>query len=1192
MITLDQITPGKRVRGIVPNGKIVNVVAIKWFGTTAIELHYKVEETGTAGTRLLYKNDTAQLEILDEGSQWSFDGEAATFRLAMEAFRLKLAFLFDPMLAISVSQVEALPHQLSAVYEEMLPRQPLRYLLADDPGAGKTVMAGLYIKELMLRGDLERCLIVVPANLANQWQDELILKFDLNFKILGRSDIEQTLGNPFEENNLVICRLDMLKQDENMARLKQAEWDLVVVDEAHKMSASYDTSGDKRETARYKLGKLLAEQSRHFLLMTATPHRGKEADFQLFMALLDTDRFEGKFREGVHQSDNVKDLMRRLLKEELVDFDNRPLFPERRADTVRYELSNLESELYEAVTKYVNEEMNRAEEASKEEGGAGKKRRVVVGFALTTLQRRLASSPNAIYQSISRRLKRLEQSLEEKKAERKEQEAKKQEALMLIPDLPYQAEDEDELEEELNERPEEEAEQVVDQASASRTIPELEREIAELRKLEKLAKRVRDSDQDSKWVRLNELLSGQEEMFNQNGQRLKLVIFTEHRDTLTYLADKIGNFLGNPDSVATIHGGMNRETRAEQQGNFINDKDTLVLIATDAAGEGINLQTASHLMVNYDLPWNPNRLEQRFGRIHRFGQEHVCFCWNMLAAGTREGDVFQTLLEKLEIEREALGGRVFDVLGNLFEGESLRDLLLAAIRSADNPQRHREVMDKIEEVVNREHFDKLLEERALYAEQFGLARLQNVKDMLQRAEANRVVPYFIASFFQEAFSHLGGSIYPRENGRFEITNVPAEIRRRGRSSGQPIPLLRRYERICFDKSLIKYKNKPIAEFVASGHPLLNSVLDLTLERYQTLLQQGSILVDPRPDADLKLRVMYCLRQDINDGRTTSKGDSRVVSSELHFIELDEDGKVTGTLQGPYLDYRPVAEYERAKALEICQELLHDNADLETQAIGYAIEELVPRHVARVKESREQLIVKTMAAVKERLTKEIIYWDNRAEQLKSEELAGKQPRNNLNSGRARERADNLTYRLEKRMAELEQERQLSPQPPVVIAAALVIPAAMLPQPAPVVNSDEEDDYFSLDPEARRRIEVAAMKAVIAYELSLGNQPSDVSDKNRGYDIESRDCETGRLRFIEVKGRHKGAKTITITHNECKVGWNARHDYVLAYVEVDENGYANQPRYVFDPIPHILSGEPGFGMASVNARLNILLEYSLD
>jgi hypothetical protein len=317
-------------------------------------------------------------------------------------------------------------------------------------------MAGLLIKELLLRGDVERCLIVVPASLEYQWQDELEQKFQLRFDVVGRAEIENAATNAFTEHNLMIGRIDLLKQDEQMERLAHVEWDLVVVDEAHKMSATYDTSGDRRLTARYKLGQLLAGQTRHLLLMTATPHRGKEADFQLFMALLDEDRFDGRYRDAVHQVD-ASDLMRRLLKEEMTDFDGRPLFPERRAYTVNYELSDPEEQLYLAVTEYVTHEMTRADWLAQQEGGEGNQKRAIVGFALTMLQRRLASSPNAIYRSLERRRKRLEATLGE--ARMAQNQAEQLAALTgnaSLDDLsaPRLARlDADELEDELDERP-------------------------------------------------------------------------------------------------------------------------------------------------------------------------------------------------------------------------------------------------------------------------------------------------------------------------------------------------------------------------------------------------------------------------------------------------------------------------------------------------------------------------------------------------------------------------------------------------------------------------------------------------------------------------------------------------------------------------------------------------------------------
>ncbi|MBU6346964.1 MAG: DEAD/DEAH box helicase, partial [Cyanobacteria bacterium REEB494] len=609
---------------------------------------------------------------------------------------INLAYLFDPLLAVHTSLVEPLPHQITAVYSEMLNRQPLRFLLADDPGAGKTIMAGLLIRELLIRGDLARCLIVCPGSLAVQWQDELHHKFHLHFQILTNERIEAAItGNALDEMNLVIARLDKLSRNDDLQKkLQHTDWDLVICDEAHKMSASF-FGGEIRETKRYKLGKLLSTLTRHFLLMTATPHNGKEEDFQLFLALLDGDRFEGRFRDGVHVSD-TSDLMRRMVKEELLKFDGKPLFPERIAHTVSYPLSDQEALLYSKVTDYVREEFNRAEMLS------NNGRKGTVGFALTILQRRLASSPEAIYQSLKRRRERLAKRV------REEQLLKRGKNLEVENGSIIDQEDiDDDLENSDSTERESTIEEVVDQATAARTIAELEFEISQLKNLEDLANSVRLSGKDRKWEEFSHLLQDKAEMFDQGGYRRKIVVFTEHRDTLNYLKDKIANLLGNSETVVTIHGAMGREDRKKAEENFKQDKEVQVLLATDAAGEGINLQRA-HLMVNYDLPWNPNRLEQRFGRIHRIGQTEVCHLWNLVAHETREGDVYRTLLEKLEAEQKALGGQVFDVLGKAIAGKELRELLIEAIRYGDRPEVKARLNEVVKEKLDQHRLRELL----------------------------------------------------------------------------------------------------------------------------------------------------------------------------------------------------------------------------------------------------------------------------------------------------------------------------------------------------------------------------------------------------------------------------------------------------------------------------------------------------
>src|SRR5881628_861550 len=456
MTRLEDLQPNAAVRGILPES-LATVVNVQWFGSEALELTYK-DAAGRVANLLLYRHDEARLEVVELGRPWSFDGDGALFRLVSEAHRIRLAHLFDPVLAVHTSLVEPLPHQITAVYDAMLPRQPLRFLLADDPGAGKTIMAGLLIKELIARGDLQRCLVVCPGSLAEQWQDELYRRFHLPFEILTNDKLEAArTGNWFLESNLVIARLDKLSRNPEVQEKLQAPeagWDLVVCDEAHKMSATF-FGGEVRYTKRYHLGQLLSTLTRHFLLMTATPHNGKEEDFQLFMALLDGDRFEGRFRDGVHVAD-VSDLMRRMVKENLLKFDATPLFPERIAYTVSYKLSNAEAQLYKAVTDYVRDEFNRAEALEND------KRAGTVGFALTILQRRLASSPEAIYQSLHRRRERLEKRLREEEITRRGLEiaARQADQIRTIKEseLPYLTEEDLEDLEDLEDAPDSEVE--------------------------------------------------------------------------------------------------------------------------------------------------------------------------------------------------------------------------------------------------------------------------------------------------------------------------------------------------------------------------------------------------------------------------------------------------------------------------------------------------------------------------------------------------------------------------------------------------------------------------------------------------------------------------------------------------------------------------------------------------------------
>ena len=940
MTRLEDITRGSSVRGILPEG-LATILDVKWLGTVAIEVTYK-DSAGRLGNELIYREREPTLEVVTEGRPWSFDGDGALFRLVSEAHRIQLAHLFDPLLAVHTSLVDPLPHQITAVYDEMIPRQPLRFLLADDPGAGKTIMTGLLIKELIARGDLKRCLIVSPGSLVEQWQDEMDSRFHIPFEIMTNDKLEAArTGNWFHENPLVICRLDKLSRDEDVqAKLEQTDWDLIVCDEAHKLSATY-FGNEIKYTKRYRLGQLLASLTRHFLLLTATPHNGKEADFQLFMALLDGDRFEGKFRDGVHLVD-TSDMMRRLVKEQLLKFDGTPLFPERIAYTVSYAFSDAEADLYRRVTNYVREEFNRAE-ALENEGRKG-----TVGFALTILQRRLASSPEAIYQSLKRRRERLEKRLREEQLLKRGEEVR----IDLGAGQPTLNQDDiEDIEDAPDAEVEETEEQVLDQATAARTIAELRVEIELLTDLEKLALRVRQSGSDRKWDELSKLLQNNAEMFDAHGHRRKLVIFTEHRDTLNYLAERIRALIGRPEALVTIHGGVGREQRRKAQEAFTHDKEVEILVATDAAGEGINLQRA-HLMVNYDLPWNPNRLEQRFGRIHRIGQTEVCHLWNLVAKDSREGEVYNRLLEKLDEERKALGGQVFDVLGQLtFEDRPLRELLLDAIRYGDRPEVKARLFQVVDQAMDRRHLQDLVESRALTHDAMDVTKVRAIREDMERAEARRLQPHFIAAFFIDAFKGLGGAIHERETGRYEIKHVPALVRNRDRQIGRGQPVLQRYERITFEKELISQAGKPLAAFVCPGHPLLDSTLDLVIERHRDLLRRGAILVD-EDDPGEEVRALLYLEHSIQDARVDRAGSRRTVSKRLQFVEIDSTGQVKSGGYAPYLDYRPLIEAEtQALALYTFPEWVR--AHLESQALEYAAIHLVPGHLGEVRRRKEE-----------------------------------------------------------------------------------------------------------------------------------------------------------------------------------------------------------------------------------------------
>lgn len=1101
------------------------VLAVEPSGDSAATVVYRTAD-GTVDQTLLFAEDAAQLTPAK--STIGFDADGKLFRLAAEASRISDAAQFDPMLAVSTSRVEPLPHQIRAVYGELLPRTPLRFLLADDPGSGKTIMAGLYIKELMLRGDLQRCLIVVPGGLVEQWQDELLDKFDLRFEILTRDAINTTIDNSvFDAHPLLLARMDQLaRNDDLLEQLRGSSWDLAIVDEAHRMSAHYFGNELKR-TKRFELGTVLSSVARHFLLMTATPHAGSEADFQAFMTLLDADRFAGQYRSGHHQTD-TSGLMRRMVKEELLTFEGKPLFPQRRASTVPYQLSDAEQELYEQVTSYVRHQMGRAE-ALKQQGEG--RRGNTVGFALTVLQRRLASSPEAIWRSLQRRLERL-------RRHRSDLVNNVTPAQQTEADVAAYDDDEltDEEREDLEER-------VLDSATAAATVEELDAEISTLTDLEATARRVRNLGTDVKWTQLATLLTENSHIVDESGQPRKIIIFTEHKDTLAYLADRIATLLGDPDAVVTIQGGMSRRARRNAQEQFGTDKQVRVLVATDAAGEGVNLQRA-HLMVNYDLPWNPNRIEQRFGRIHRIGQREVCHLWNLVADNTREGQVFQRLLAKMDEISRAYEGKIFDVLGESFTDKPLRELLLEAIRYGDQP----EVRARLEQVVDASVSDgvnELLQERSLAHEVIAPGDLDEIRRRMHEAQARRLLPRYIQQFFIAAMDRLGGRVVSRGSDRFEVTRVPADLTRH--SPGSPVtPAVQaRYEHITFEPDAVNVAGEPAAHLIAPGHPLMDSVLSETLARYGPLLNQGAMLTD-HADPGTEPRVMLAVRQQVTDAA------GQLVSRRAAYAELPPDGEPTSGLIAPYIDYDPLSEADREAVLNH----LHSLPDLDQvrARVNHWAADAAGGHLREVRADIAPELERTRKLVRQRLIAESNHWHSEASAAQDAEAQGKRPK--VSAQACRGRAEEMEARLEERMAELDQQAQLAASPPRITAWALIIPAGLLH----AATGAADEAPFALETAATER---RAVDLVLHCEHELGRKPTEQARNNEGFDIRSV-AGDGTLIDIEVKGRQLGADFFMITKSERIHGANLGDRSRLAMVAVHPDGPEHdEVRYLTDP-----------------------------
>jgi len=1037
--------------------------------------------------RLLTRDDLRNLQIIEKTIDLSSDPQKTFF--IIEATRFKYASLFDPLLAMNVSKVDPLPFQIEAVYGYVLKQPRIRFLVADDPGAGKTIMSGLILKELKLRRLAKKILIVVPGHLKDQWRRELKEKFDESFVVLDRNTFNAHYGeNPWEKNDQVITSIDFAKQDEILASLASAHWDLAIVDEAHKMSAY--RYGDKiSKTQRYKLGEVLSKTSNHLVFLTATPHRGDPENFRLFLDLLMPGFFatNAMLEESLKNKDNP--LFIRRLKEDLRDFEGRPIFTRRFPKTLKFRLSESEKSLYNQVSRYVVEQYNKALQSDKKRN---------IAFALMILQRRMASSTYALLKSLERRKNRLEKIL---KGGEKPKET--------IPYIDYE-EELDDIEESERWKREEEWESVTVAADPD----ELKREIETLENLIQMAKDVIAKEDEAKLKQLRDAIAKGFDKIKEMGGNQKVLIFTESKDTLEYLVKKIES---RNYKVNYIHGAMSIDERIKAEKTFRDE--TNIMVATEAAGEGINLQFC-HIMINYDIPWNPNRLEQRMGRIHRYGQQKDVYIFNLVAEDTQEGKVLAKLFDKLDEIREKLGSdRVFDVIGDVFEGKNLYQLILDAVT---NQKTMDEILKELDIEPNREYIERI---KQVLGETLATRFIDytRIKEISEKAREYRLIPEYVEELFKKAFQEAGGKIRELKKGLIAIDSVPPEIRRIAESvefKNRYGIVMRSYPKATFDKD-IAFKN-PDAEFISFGHPLFEAILVWIEKSFEEKARKGAVFKDP--SGNLNGYIWFYVGE-VEDGKNEVAGRK--------ILAIYDDGKNLNEINPAILwDLAPSNEIENAEIPD------------EKRALSVAIE-LVERYKNEILEER-----KRQAEIKRKYGLRSLDYligkldEELAELYERQAMGEKVDLPIRNKEEQKRRYEEARKELER---EIEQEQSLTINMPELFTVIRVIP-----EKTEMVESEE--------------IERIGMEITMEYERRHGREPEDVSKENLGFDIRSKGKD--EIRYIEVKARANEGDVV-LTQNEWFKAKRFKEQY---YLYIVANATTNPTLYIIqNPTENLIPNE---------------------
>jgi superfamily II DNA or RNA helicase len=1095
--------------GIIVRGPVlpepIEVLVVTPLGD-AIKIVGAGQKSGQVHQRVLRLD---QLQLLDATPEREpFDGDPARFRLGVEAGRLGLAYEYDPYFSLSISRVDPLPHQLEAVYDYFMRLPRIRFLLADDPGAGKTIMAGLLLKELKIRGLVKRTLIVAPANLCFQWQRELKDKFRDSFEVIRSDVLRANYGqNPWQEKNQVITSISWVSRiDDAKESLLRSRWDLVIVDEAHKMAAY---SADKK-TLAYKLGEALSAITDHYLLMTATPHKGDPENFCLFLELLDRDIYGSvKSLEEAMRRHHAPFYLRRT-KEALVSFPDpetgevKKLFTKREVRTASFELDGDEYDFYDALTRYVEDQSIKASEDDSARGRA-------LSFTMAMLQRRFTSSIYAVRRSLERMRDKRQKILADPEKYRKER-------------------IEDELPDDFDELPEDEQMEIeakLEGLVASIDPITLRAEIQELGKLIDLARTLEGREIESKLVKLRKVLSDNNVF---NDPKMKLLIFTEHKDTLDYLAGngKDGGPLGKLRQwnlkTTQIHGGMKIGDRDSPGTRIYAERefreDAQVLVATEAAGEGINLQFC-WFMVNYDIPWNPVRLEQRMGRIHRYGQEHDCLVFNFVAVNTREGRVLAKLLERLlEIRRELGTDQVFDVVGEVFPANLLEKLFREMyVRRMDLSNIEARIVRDVEPERFRKITSSTLE---------GLAKRElNLGALLGKsaeARERRLIPEVIEDFFIAAGPIVGVHARPvqKDGHIYRIGRLPRTLQPTGERLEPRFGRLgREYQKVVFDKTLLP--TDPTLEWVTPGHPLFEAVREDLAERVRDDLKRGTVFYDLQSRAPTRLDAF---------GASVKDGRGNTVSRRLFVTQVDEAGELI-VRQPTYLADLAFAPIGTSVPSD---RQMPDRARVEQalveKALNSFLEEIAAQRTHEVETIAQHLEI-SLGELIHRANLSLAELANR--RIEGENVPGLEG----NIAQAEAHLDELNNRLEGRRAELAKERYLAIGDIEHIGSAWVLPHPERTSPsiAPMVRDDE--------------IERIAVQEVIRHETDRGWVIESVEKDNRGFDIISRkphphdDKTFTDIRFIEVKGRATVGE-VALSENEYKTAERLKNDYWLYVV----------------------------------------------